>query len=112
MREVISQPSKTESPQPWAVVHRHEHGDTVHAVLAIQPPTQEQVIKLLKLDFEPDKGEEINIFRIFINLSSVPLTGKGLPGAGTVKEAASYECDGCGRLMQPICESCAISLVK
>lgn len=45
----------------WVVVHTHEYGTTVYLVKTAREPTKGQVIKRFKIDFEPDKGEGLEI---------------------------------------------------
>jgi hypothetical protein len=47
----------------WVVMHHHRHGTDTHIVACSHEPTEVEVVRALCLDFEPDIGEDIDIYR-------------------------------------------------
>jgi hypothetical protein len=47
--------------QIFTVVHTHRHGTSIYVVRAARKPSVKRVVKKLKLDFEPDRDEFIDI---------------------------------------------------
>lgn len=48
----------------YAIIHHHQHGTDVDVVEASRPPTQDEVVDGLQLDFEPQHGESIEIIPV------------------------------------------------
>lgn len=49
----------------FAVYYQHDYGSSQWIVKSRNFPTQDQIIKCLKLDFEPDRDEFISVEEIF-----------------------------------------------
>ena len=47
--------------QLFIAIHSHRHGLTLYPVLSAHLPSQEEIIKLWDVDFEPDRDETIDI---------------------------------------------------
>ncbi len=45
----------------WVIRHEHEYGVTLGFIESDHEPSEEECVKALGLDFEPDKGEFIEI---------------------------------------------------
>lgn len=59
---ILDQPSPEH--KLFAVYHHHEYGSTQWLLWAKIQPTEEQVVTLLHIDFEPEKDEFIAIEEI------------------------------------------------
>jgi len=45
----------------YIAVHHHHYGISVYPVLSDHLPSEEEIIKVWNIDFEPDKDEYIDI---------------------------------------------------
>ena len=52
--------------KPYVAVHTHRHGVNTYHCMAEEEPSEEQMIKLFDIDFEPDREEEILITEIYM----------------------------------------------
>jgi len=46
-------------------IHRHEEGPSIYPISADKMPTIEQAVKALDIDYEPDRGEDIDFVTIY-----------------------------------------------
>lgn len=47
--------------KPFSVTHRHEYGASTYLLWAPDAPDEDDAAKALDADYEPDKGEELDI---------------------------------------------------
>lgn len=50
----------------WVTVHHHRHGIDIFTFTAHTEPTEEEIIKSLDIDFEPDKDEWLETYKLYI----------------------------------------------
>lgn len=59
----------------YVVLHTHRFGTSVYLVRSPYPPTEDDVVATLQLDFEPDREEQIDISEVEVdNIPTVQLT--------------------------------------
>lgn len=46
---------------PYSITHRHNYGQTTYILWSVDEPTEEEAIKLLHSEYEPDKDESLTI---------------------------------------------------
>ena len=47
--------------QLYILVHNHKYGISTYPVLSNHFPTVEEIVKIWKIDFEPDREEWVNV---------------------------------------------------
>lgn len=57
----------------YVVVHRHEYGSTPYLVVSRHLPACDELVDKLKIDFEPDKGEELDVMDLAGQLRPIRL---------------------------------------
>jgi len=57
----------------YVVVHRHEYGSTPYLVVSQHIPTCDELVAKLKIDFEPEKGEELDVMDLAGQLRPIRL---------------------------------------
>lgn len=45
----------------WTALHSHRHGNSIYVVESDHQPSEEEVVKVLGIDFEPGRNETIDI---------------------------------------------------
>ncbi len=58
----LNQPSSKH--KLFAVYHQHEYGSTQWLLWSKFPPTEEQIVKVLHINFEPEKDEFVAVEEI------------------------------------------------
>jgi len=66
----------------YIVTHRHNHGVSVYTVKAAFSPDEEEAVEALNIDFEPNKGETIDV-DIFDDPKAMPILYKLEDGSVT-----------------------------
>ncbi len=69
----------------WLVIHRHKHGDDHLVIRADHEPTEDEVLALRIIDFEPDRDEELRI----LSLEADRVLTLGTGSSGTLPAAPS-----------------------
>lgn len=64
--------------QPFSVTHRHQYGASTYLFWAADAPDEDSAAKALEADYEPDKGEELDIEPSFTleELTGVAVTAR------------------------------------
>lgn len=57
----------------YVVVHRHEYGSTPYLVASPHIPSCDELVAKLKIDFEPEKGEELDVMELAGQLRPIRL---------------------------------------
>ena len=57
-------PSSGHPRRLYSIVHTHRHGTSHYLLESDHAPTQEETIRALALDYEPDKGEALDIDQV------------------------------------------------
>lgn len=47
--------------KPYSVTHRHEYGASTYLLWSLDEPDEDDAVKVLDADYEPDEGEELDI---------------------------------------------------
>jgi hypothetical protein len=56
----------------WIAIHHHRHGLSIHPFTAYTEPSRDQIIEACDIDFEPRKGESIEVLYISLDSKDVP----------------------------------------
>lgn len=65
---------RVKKPEPlYVVVHRHEYGSTPYLVSSPHTPACDELVAKLKIDFEPEKGEELDVLDLVGQLKPIRL---------------------------------------
>jgi hypothetical protein len=58
---LLEQAAALDGLQPFSVTHRHEYGASTYLLWAAEPPDENDAARVLDVDFEPDKDEELHV---------------------------------------------------
>lgn len=50
----------------WITIHHHKYGTTIYTFTAHTEPPEEEIVKSLGIDFEPDKDEWLETYTLYI----------------------------------------------
>lgn len=56
----------------WIAIHHHRHGLSIHPFTAYTEPLEDQIIETCDIDFEPWKGETLDVLHISLDPESIP----------------------------------------
>jgi hypothetical protein len=62
---LLQQAAEEDGLRPFSVTHRHEHGSTTAILWAARFPTEEQAATVLEAEYEPERGECLDIEAYF-----------------------------------------------
>ena len=69
MTSTIKRPSPKHSL--WAIVHHYDNESCCYHAWSIASPIEKKAIEVLEIDFEPEKEEWIEVFKV--DLSYIPI---------------------------------------
>jgi hypothetical protein len=58
----------------WVVLHTHRHGVSIYHMRSAQRPGEDEAVKALEIDFEPDREEFLDIERMDEKLAGLTKT--------------------------------------
>lgn len=62
---LLQQAAAMDRLKPYAVTHRHEHGSSTYLLWSHDVPSEAQAAAVLEADYEPEKGESLDIETLF-----------------------------------------------